>query len=114
MQARAAANQGFDFNSLDVEDGSFVRFRELSLTYAAPRGLARLMRVQTVSLTAAVRNLALWTGYSGTDPEVSNNNGTNVQSSPTTNGYTVNNDVRADFGAVPLPRYFVLRLNVGL
>ena len=67
-----------------------------------------------VSLTAAVRNLALWTGYSGVDPEVSNSNGTNVQPSQTSNGGTVNNDVRADFGAVPLPRYFVLRLNVGL
>jgi hypothetical protein len=114
MQARAVANQGFEFNSLDAEDGSFVRFRELSLTYAAPRALARVMRVQTVSLTAAVRNLALWTGYSGVDPEVSNSNGTNVQPSQTSNGGTVNNDVRADFGAVPLPRYFVLRLNVGL
>jgi hypothetical protein len=99
-----------------VEDGSFIRFRELSLTYALPRSLVRLMRAQSLTLTAAVRNLALWTRYTGPDPEASNGGqgAPNVQFAPTTNGLSVNNDVRADFGAVPLARYWVFRLNVGI
>jgi hypothetical protein len=70
------------------------------------------LRIQTASVTAAVRNLALWTHYTGPDPEVSNAAGYNVQQ--TVNGFQVNNDVREDYGAVPLARYWVLRLNVGL
>jgi TonB-linked SusC/RagA family outer membrane protein len=113
LQARAAAtNTYFAFSSLYAEDGSFIRFRELSLTYTLPRSVVRLVRAQSLSLTAAVRNLALWTRYTGPDPETSN--ATNVQFAPTANGLTVNNDVRADAGAVPLARYWVVRLNVGI
>jgi hypothetical protein len=116
LQARAVAS-GAPFYSLPAlydEDGSFVRVREVSVTYAAPRSLSRAVRVQSLSVTGAVRNLALWTRYTGVDPEVSNTYGANVQYSPTSGGYLVNNDVRDDYGAVPLLRYWVVRLNVGL
>jgi hypothetical protein len=75
-----------------------------------------LVRAQSLSLTAAVRNLALWTRYTGPDPEASNGGqgASNIQSAPTSNGLAVNNDVRGDFGAVPLARYWVVRLNVGI
>jgi hypothetical protein len=97
------------------EDGSFVRIREVSVTYVLPRGITRSLRAQSVGLTAAVRNLALWTRYTGVDPEVTNVGGSaNAQYTPTSNTYVVNNDVRSDWGAVPLLRYWVVRLNVGL
>jgi TonB-linked SusC/RagA family outer membrane protein len=112
QQARAIANSKFvPDNSLTDEDGTYVRFRELSLTYTIPRALIRVVRLQNLSLTAAVRNLALWTRFSGTDPEVSSTYGYNGQASPA--GGFINNDVRAAYGAVPLARYFVLRLNAG-
>ena len=116
LQARAvAAGAGTNpFTALSVEDGSFVRVREVSVTYTIPRSLIRALRVQNLSVTGAVRNLALWTRYTGADPEVSNTLGYNVQAAPTTGGEVVNNDVRADLGAVPLARYWVVRLNVGL
>ena len=114
LQARAVADGTFSPNTLIVEDGSFVRVREVSVTYAVPRSLTRALRVQSVSLTGAVRNLALWTRYTGVDPEVTNTGGINVQAAPTTGGTMLNNDVREDFGAVPLARYWVVRLNVGL
>jgi TonB-linked SusC/RagA family outer membrane protein len=114
QQARAVANNMISFNSLDVEDGSFVRVREVALTYALPHSVTRTLRIQSASLTGAVRNLALWTKYSGPDPEVSNTFGINLQSAPTTGSYSVNNDIRIDHGAVPLARYWVVRLNLGL
>ena len=91
-----------------------VRFRELSLTYSLPVAWAHRVRVANLSLTGAVRNLALWTRYSGSDPEVSGSQNA-VARNFVTGTNQVNNDIRVgDFGAVPLPRYYVLRLNVGL
>jgi hypothetical protein len=97
-----------------VEDGTFARLRELSVTYMLPSRLVRVARVQSLSVTGAVRNLALWTRYTGVDPEVSNTNFNNVQTVPTANASVINNDIRGDYGAVPLARYVVVRLNVGL
>ncbi len=122
LQARDIGGEIIDATGLDgyaapagfFEDATYMRFRELSLTYAMPRGVARALQVQHLSLTGAVRNLALWTRYGGTDPEVTNLDGYNIQRSPTSNTYMVNNDMRADFAAVPLLRYWVVRLNVGL
>ena len=114
LQARAVENAQGQINALNVEDGSFVRVRELGVTYAVPRSLTRALRMQSVTVTGAVRNLALWTRYTGVDPEVSNTGGANIQTVPTTGGEAVNNDVREDYGAVPLARYWVVRLNVGL
>jgi hypothetical protein len=53
-----------------VESGSFVRWRELGATYVLPNAYARGLRAQTASITATGRNLHLFTGYSGVDPEV--------------------------------------------
>ncbi len=121
-QARDLAAETINATGLDAyasaagfyEDATYLRFRELSVTYILPRGLVRALRLQRASLTGAVRNLALWTRYTGVDPEVSNSLGTNVQLSPTSNTYQVNNDMREDFGAVPLLRHWVIRLNIGL
>ncbi len=114
LQARAIENAAFNFNRLDVEDGSLVRVRELSITYAVPQGFARALRARSVSVTGAVRNLALWSRYTGVDPEASNTLANNIQSTPTNARYMVNSNVREDFGSVPLLRYWVLRLNVRL
>jgi hypothetical protein len=122
-QARDVASQQISLTGINglyppangfYEDGTYVRFRELSLTYTLPQHLTHAIRMQTLSITGAVRNLALWTRYLGTDPEVSSTEGGNATLSPTTNTYTVNNDYRADNQAVPLLRYWVVRLNLGI
>jgi TonB-linked SusC/RagA family outer membrane protein len=51
-------------------DGSFVRWRELSLTYNASPRFAGMLRARDAAITFGVRNLALWTKYNGTDPEI--------------------------------------------
>jgi len=50
-----------------IEDGSYTKLRELSVTYDLPRlrGVPGLW-----SVTLAGRNLYTWTRYSGWDPEV--------------------------------------------
>ena len=53
------------------ENGAFLRFREFSLTYNVPtEWTERKLGLRYVSLTFSGRNLALWTPYSGIDPEL--------------------------------------------
>lgn len=52
------------------EDGSFVRLREVSLTYTATSAIAAKVGAKDLSVTLSGRNLFLWTNYLGTDPEV--------------------------------------------
>lgn len=60
-----------------IEDASFVRLSELSITAAVPDRFLRQARVNGLRLTLAGRNLGLWTKYTGFDPEVNSNNGAN-------------------------------------
>ncbi len=122
QQARDVAQEFIYATGLDgyspangfQEDGTYIRFRELSLTYAVPYRVVHALRVRSVSITGAVRNLKLWTRYSGTDPEVSNSEGVgNAKFQPSSNTYLINHDIREDAQAVPLARYWVARLNVG-
>jgi hypothetical protein len=54
-----------------IEDGGFLKLRELSLSYDVPtRVLGR--RVTSAQLQLSGRNLKTWTRYTGYDPEVSN------------------------------------------
>jgi TonB-linked SusC/RagA family outer membrane protein len=81
-----------------IEDGKFVRWRELSVTYLAPTNIAtRFLRAETASLTFAARNLHVWTNYTGVDPEASYGS----------------LDVPNDFQTAPPPTYFTFRLNLG-
>ena len=58
-----------------IENGTFVKLRELTLSYSLPKSISsRLMssRANDVRLELTGRNLYTWTKYSGLDPEVSN------------------------------------------
>jgi hypothetical protein len=54
-----------------VEDGSFVRIRELSLTYSLPQQWLNNIHLTQLSITAFANNPFLWTKYDGVDPETS-------------------------------------------
>jgi hypothetical protein len=59
-----------------VEDGSYVRLREVSLSYLFP---LHALGLQSMTVRVSGRNLALWTDYSGTDPETNLTGPTNGQ-----------------------------------
>lgn len=104
QQARAVARRFGPGNSNwgFIENGEFLKLREVSLTYAASSSLARALGARSLTVTGAARNLATWTGYTGVDPEV-NGNGQNAF-----NGFGVN-----DFLTQPPIRTFLLRFNLG-
>ncbi len=88
-----------------IEDGTFVKLRELSATYTLDVPSVRRYFRSGVDLTLSGRNLAVWTDYSGFDPEI-NLFGTNagglgsVQTTAADRGF--------DFGGYPIPRVWSL------
>lgn len=56
-----------------LESASFVKLRELTLTYTLPDSLVtQVPGMRSARLSLSGRNLLMFTGYSGLDPEVSN------------------------------------------
>lgn len=90
------------------ERGDFIRWRELSLTYEVPARFVQALGGRTLSITAAARNLRLWTRFSGIDPETNAIGRLSAGSSLDNNFLT---GVEA-FG-IPLPRRYTFKLNFG-
>ncbi len=92
-----------------IEDGTFVKLRELSASYTLDAPTVRRYFRDGIDLTLSGRNLAVWTNYSGYDPEI-NLFGTNaggLQSVQTTAA-----DRGFDFGGYPIPRVWQLSARV--
>jgi hypothetical protein len=81
-----------------IEDGSFTKLREVSISYIAPDAWARKFGATALSFSVAGRNLVTWTNYKGVDPEL--------------NEAGQNNFTTADFLTQPPVRYFIGRINV--
>ena len=64
-----------------IEDASFVKLREVSLSYDVPNDVVRTLGLgaRTLSVGISGRDLAMWTEYSGLDPEVGNFGSTAVR-----------------------------------
>jgi hypothetical protein len=66
-RARAATDRGV-FTGF-YEDGSFTRLRELSIAYTMPDRWAKSLRASRWNVILTGRNLAVWTPFTGLDPE---------------------------------------------
>nr|WP_288835921.1 TonB-dependent receptor [uncultured Flavobacterium sp.] len=60
------------FSNRFVEDGSFVRFKNITLSYNLPKTLIEQFKLTAVKLRLVGENLITFTNYSGFDPEVTN------------------------------------------
>ncbi|HEX7241101.1 MAG TPA: SusC/RagA family TonB-linked outer membrane protein [Longimicrobiaceae bacterium] len=59
--------------SVYIEDASYLKLREVSLTMDVPTSLvSRFVNVSDARVSLSARNPWMWTAYSGLDPEVSN------------------------------------------
>jgi TonB-linked SusC/RagA family outer membrane protein len=65
----------FGYNSLPsdryVEDGSFVRFKHITLNWALPTEWVKSYAIKQLNLYATINNLICFSKYQGVDPEVS-------------------------------------------
>lgn len=95
-----------------IEDADFVRWREISLSYEVPGSLLERFGMNNLQLTAAGRNVALWTKYSGVDPELNVSGGRT--STPGASGQEFNNFVTGVEGwGFAMPRRLTLSATVG-
>jgi hypothetical protein len=74
-----------------IEDGGYVRLREVSLSYMLP---LQFLGMQSLTVTLTGRNLALWTDYTGVDPETnltgpSNGQGLDYFNNPSVKTYLI-------------------------
>lgn len=81
-----------------VEDGSYVKLREISVSYNLPSAFAQSMRASSAQLTLSGRNLHTWTSYSGYDPEMNLFGQLTVERGN-------------DFGTYPIPRIYSVGIN---
>ena len=98
-QARGVANRFTPVQTSTgyIEDNAFWRFRELSATYVMSDNLAsKILRARGGSITAAIRNIAVWSDWTGTDPEQNYGQGNTQQTLLT---------------AAP-PTYYTIRFNI--
>jgi len=100
------------FSSAYIEDGSFVRIRNMQLGYTLPVKLISKMRINSLRLYVSAQNLHTFTKYTGFDPEVGtrfqSSAGDANQSSDEVNALTTG----VDYGRYPLPRTILFGLNV--
>jgi len=85
-----------------IEDGSFVKLREVSVSFDVPtRYLGALsLGAESLRLGLTGRNLFMWTNYTGVDPEVGNFGAAAVRNN-------------LDIGPYPPSRSFFFNVSVG-
>ena len=95
-------NQHSNYNSRVsdryVEDASYLRIKNITLSYNVPKKFIRKYYLQSLRLSANIQNVCTFTGYTGYDPEVGSQNG---QYSMTGQGMLM---YGVDTGRVPSPR----------
>ena len=88
----ADPNQNNRVSDRFIEDGSYLRVKNITLAYSFPQRLLNRIHVEGLRLALSCENVATITGYSGFDPEVSING--------------------IDASLYPIPRTFSVGLNL--
>ena len=96
---RAMYAAGYNWQNSDryVEDGGFVRFQNLQISYNFDKKLIKKWGLNQLQAYASLNNLYVWTRYSGVDPEVS------------ASGY----NPALDNSRTPRSKQFTFTLNIG-
>jgi TonB-linked SusC/RagA family outer membrane protein len=64
-------NQNYRFSDRYVEDGSYLKIKNLQLGYTLPAKFLKPLSIQSLRVYLSVDNLYTWTKYTGYDPEIS-------------------------------------------
>ena len=72
MIPRALYNRGYNYLGSDrfVEKATFVRLKDVSLSYTLPKAFVKRMGLNRVSCNLTAYDVFTWTNYKGQDPEV--------------------------------------------
>ena len=83
---RALYGTGYNYqvSSRFVEDGSFLRFNNLQLSYSVPKKSIKKLGLNTLSAYVTLNNIFCWTKYTGIDPEIASGTYTPASDGATT------------------------------
>jgi hypothetical protein len=84
-----------------IEDGSYLRIKEVTLSYSLKKSWASKIHVQSIKIFATGYNLFTFTKYSGMDPEVNYAGDSNLR-------------LGTDFFTYPQSRKFVFGINISI
>ncbi len=70
LYTSSASNMNWRVSDRYIEDGSYLRIKNISLAYNFPRKWLKSTPIETLKLYVNIQNLYTWTKYSGYDPEV--------------------------------------------
>jgi len=87
-----------------VQDGSFIRLKNLALGYNLPQPVLDRIKVRKLRVYVSAQNLLTFTEYTGYDPEV------NYSSSGATNS---NRNLGLDYASYPNARAYTFGVNLG-
>jgi len=82
-------NNNFRNSSFFIEDGSYLRLKDIHLGYSLPSSLCKVINISNLRLFVSAQNLVTFTKYSGLDPEI---------------GSSTLLDVGIDYGTYPQPK----------
>ena len=92
-------NNNARLSSWFIEDGSYLRLKNLQIGYRLPSGILSNTGLQSARVYVSATNLITFSRYSGLDPEINSAN-------PINSGF--------DYGQYPVPRLFLFGINVNL
>ena len=98
------AARNFRASDFFVKDGSYVRLKELRLTYTFPQRILSKLKITNLALSLTAYNLLTITGYDGLDPEVGKVVGTESN----------NLNMGVDQGNYPQARSFTFGVKLGI
>lgn len=97
----AYSNNMLQYTTRFLENGDFLRIRNITVGYTVPAAVSRRFSVERLRVYFTVTNLHTFTGYDGYDPEVA--------------VFPTRYDYRGyDMGSVPQPRTFTFGINLSI
>ena len=99
LSTESGVNKNNRVSDAYVEDGSYIRLQNVSLSYTLPRNWVKHVYLSNVKVYCNIQNLFTITKYDGLDPEVGS-----MQGNALRNG--------VDYSRYPSPRIYTVGLNV--
>ena len=92
-------NENYRVSDLWLEDGSFLRARNVQIGYTLPQAISRKAAISRLRVYLMAENLFTLTKYTGCDPEVTGGNGFGTEQG-------------IDRGVYPMSRIFSVGVNL--
>ena len=96
---RASASHSYQMSTRWVEDGTYIRLKNIALGYNLPAKLLKSVSLSKCRIYFSAQNILTITDYSGYDPEVGFNNS--------------NRNIGLDYGTYPNVKSYTLGVQIG-